>query len=106
MESGGLGRQRGEVCSERNHVVLSELLNSGFHQGAANSRPCALLEVVELADDIARRATSNPGYRANAFEVGAMADSAWDCLAGTAGFCQGLTFGDTADRRVHHELRS
>jgi hypothetical protein len=50
----GSWRQRGYVRGKRNHVFDSELFNDGLHHGAANPCPGAMLEVVELADGVAR----------------------------------------------------
>jgi hypothetical protein len=65
-------RQRCCVRSERNHVIDIELFNASLHEGASNTRPAAVLKIVELADDIARRTARYAGYRPEPFQVAAM----------------------------------
>ena len=54
VQSERLWRQRGCIGSERHHVFDGELFNGGFHERTANPCPSAVLEIVELANDIAR----------------------------------------------------
>jgi len=54
VQSERLWRQRGCIGSERHHVFDGELFNGGFHERTTNPCPNAVLEIVELANDIAR----------------------------------------------------
>ena len=51
-EGFALWRERADVSRERDHVILRELLDSLFHQGACASRAAAVLELIELAHDV------------------------------------------------------
>ena len=44
--------ERADVSRERDHVILRELLDSLFHQGACASRAAAVLEFIELPHDV------------------------------------------------------
>jgi len=57
---------RGHVSSDRNHVVLVQLRNDSFHQFAHATSASAGLKVIELSDDIERRASCDPGHLAQA----------------------------------------
>jgi hypothetical protein len=50
--------------------------HGNLHEGAANPRAGAILEIVELADDVARRAARYPGCGPKSSQVGAVIGSA------------------------------
>ena len=102
-EAGSSWRQRGYVGGEHQHVVDGELFNGRLHEGASCPRSGAVLEVVELADDVVRRAAGDAGYRPKAFQVGAVTGCALDGLAVAPAGGERLPLLDAANRDVSDE---
>src|SRR6185436_9523761 len=66
----------------------------------------AVLDVVELAHDIAGRAPGDRGQVSQTFQIGTMADRALQGLACATRADQSFTSRDAADRHVGDEVRS
>src|SRR5205807_5571641 len=67
---------------------------------------CAVLDVIELAHDIARRTAGDRREASQTFQLRPMADGTWQGLARTAGADQGGTFGDAAYGHIGDDPRS
>ena len=93
------------IGGKRRHVFDGEVFDRRLHQRAGESGARAVLEIVELADEIGRRATGNAGDRANSFQFGAVTDRALHGLAGAARRRQLATFRDGAGRDVGYKAR-
>src|SRR5258708_22198512 len=78
------GRERGQVGGERDHVLEGEILDGGLHLRARDSRAGAVLEVVELPEEVGRRAAGESGNQARALQFRPMAARAVDGLARAA----------------------
>src|SRR5262245_62387978 len=96
-------RQGGQVRREHQHIVDGKLFNGWLHERAAYSRSGAVLEVVELADGIVRRAAGNPRYGPEPFQVGAVAGAARDGLAPAPASSQRPAFLNAAHRHESDE---
>src|SRR4051794_19946726 len=55
-------RQGSRVRREREHFFRSQMLYNRLHQFAAASGSRAMLEIVELADDVTGRTARDPGH--------------------------------------------
>src|SRR5262245_28753467 len=86
------GSQRRRVCGEHPHGLDRELLDGSLHERAAAAGPGAVLEIIELSHDIARRAPRDTGYGPEPFQVGAVARCALKRLACAAGRSERLAF--------------
>src|SRR5690349_8634099 len=51
------GLERSDVSDDRQNVVIAELLDDGLHQLRARADASEMLEIIELAREIARRAS-------------------------------------------------
>src|SRR5688572_25508458 len=100
-----LRRQRPRVRSQRDHVFEGELFHRLLHERAADSRAGAVLEIVELAHDVSRRAPRDPGYRPEALKVRPVACRALYGLAPSTCRGEALSLLDAAGGNVRDETR-
>src|SRR2546427_1422493 len=75
-----LGLERPEVRGDRHHVLDAELRDHRFHQLGQGAGAVAVLHVVQLADDVDRRAPGDARHLAQALERRAVADGAGNGL--------------------------
>src|ERR1700738_1510737 len=85
---------------------MREFFDHRRHQRGSASLPPVLLEVVDLAHEIARRTSGDAGYRVHAPKLRTMAGSARRCCAGSPGPGQSLALCDASLRHIGHELRT
>ena len=82
------GRLRGEVSGDREHVLLVKPGHNVLHLHRERTHTEAMLEVVELADDVIGRATRDARDQAHTLEVEPVAGDAGEGLAIATGFDQ------------------
>lgn len=97
--------KRSRIGGDVQHVVFIEVIDNRLHQGGPFAFACALDHVVELASEIAGRATGDSGNGAKTEQIAAMADGTGLGFAGS-GFDEALTFFDAAARDVGDETGS
>src|SRR5437764_6910924 len=84
------GRLRGEVSGDGEHVLLVEPGHHVLHLHCERTDTEAVLEVVELADNVIGRATRDAGDQVQALEVESVAGCASQSLAIAISFDQRL----------------
>ena len=98
-----LRRQRRRIRCQIQHIFNAKFFDGGLHQRTSSSSPRAMFEVIELANDITRRAARDAGYRPQALKAGPVANAAWHRLAATAVGGERLTFLNAAWRHIRSE---
>ena len=82
--SGFLRLQRGQIGGGRQQIIRAEIGDDRNHERGPGSGPVAVLHVVELPRDVARRAAGKPRHRTQPAQIGAVADRAGGDLAAAA----------------------
>src|ERR1700682_630265 len=100
----GLSRLPGsDVSNNRQHILSAQLGYHRFHQASPFAVTRALLDVGNLAHEIAGRAARNSRHGAQTPQIPAMANPTRSRLASAAVRDQGFTLLETAHRHVRDE---
>jgi hypothetical protein len=70
----------GEISSDRNEIVFIQIGDNLNHERAPRSGAISVFDIVELPNDVARRATRDTRYGSETFQIGSMAQPTWNCL--------------------------
>src|SRR5712691_3973374 len=100
--------QRGEIGRRRQEIIRAEVGDDWSHQRRPSPVPVAMLHVIELPRNIARRAAGNRWRRADSAEIRSVADRAGGDLAPAARdpvLDQGLALLEAARRHIGDEAR-
>lgn len=73
-----LGRERGGISGQCDHVLDAEIFNNWFHEFTVRAVARPGLEVEKLPERIRRRTGRDPGRHGSPFEVGTMTGGALD----------------------------
>src|SRR6266700_109612 len=95
-----LGLERARVGGERDHVVPGQFGDDLPHQLGSAASARAVLDVIELADEVQEITVCDRWHLADAFEARAAPDGARNRLAAAAGRGQRLAFLDRAGGHV------
>src|ERR1700730_5630297 len=93
-ETRPLRLERSQVGRDRQHVVFTQILNDWPHQLGSRAVARIVLDIIELACQIAGRTARQGGEIAIAFQTLTMAGGARDALTGAAFNDQVLAFLD------------
>src|SRR5260221_2755813 len=95
--------ERTQVRGDRHHVFDTQLGDHRFHQLREGAGAIAVLHVVQLANDVDRRASGDARQLAQSLERWAVADRAGNGLPRASARHQRLAFREAADRHVGDE---
>src|ERR1700719_5207487 len=97
-------RRKGcRVGSERHHVVERQIDDIGRHQRARWTGSRAVLKIIELPHEVARRPSCEAGDGSHSVQFGPMTDRAWRALSVAAGGGELPALVDTAGWYVRDE---